>query len=510
MSKLSLTLFQIIRVRSIHKTLLFFLFSLLLSCGSDGQPLNEDEDIVINPPPVSCVLPVLQGTTYYVATDGDDTTGVGTTDFPWATITHALDNADDGSTILVRAGTYTGRIRIRGSFATGVTVRSETPYMAKLRNNDRVLTFYTNSSGCEGITLEGFDIAHNSASSSPIVVHIEGGGNGGVSRITLRNNILHDSFNNDIIKLNNSAVDVTIERNIFYNQGASDEHIDINSVENITVQDNVFFNDFSGSGRTDDSVSASFIVIKDSNSDSDLYVGSRNINVRRNVFLNWQGSIGAGFLLIGEDGMSYAEAFDVLVENNLFLGNSSSSMRAPFGIKGGRDITFQSNTIVGDLPANAFAVRINREGANIAASNINFYNNIWSDSTGTMIDFSDTLSGDVASFVLSNNLYWNAGNAIPNDSSDSVNYANDASSVSGDPGFQSQSGLVIPRWLDNTQAFADGSGSVCEVFLNLVENYGIPSATSVEVNNADASKLPSDDISGNVREGNYIGAYSIQ
>lgn len=510
MNKLSLTLFQIVHIRSIHKNLLFFLFAFLFSCGgsdSDGQPLNDD---VVVDPPVSCVLPVLQGTTYYVATDGNDQAGTGTTDLPWATITHALDNADDGSTILVRAGTYTGRIRIRGSFATGVTVRSETPYMAKLRNNDRVLTFYSNSSGCEGITLEGFDIAHNSASSSPIVVHIEGGGNGSVSRITLRNNILHDSFNNDIIKLNNSAIDVTIERNIFYNQGASDEHIDINSVENITVQDNVFFNDFVGSGRANDAVSASFIVIKDSNSDVDLFTGSRNINVRRNVFLNWQGSIGAGFLLIGEDGMSYAEAFDVLVENNLFLGNSSDSMRAPFGIKGGRDITFQSNTTVGDLPSNAFAVRINREGSNIAASNVNFYNNIWSDGTGTMNDFSDTLSGDVASFVLSNNLYWNGGNAIPNDLSDQVNYLDDASSVSGDPGFQSQGGVVIPRWLDNTQEFADGSSSVCEVFLNLVENYGVPSATSTEVGNADASKLPSDDITGILRDGNYIGAYSIQ
>ena len=58
---------------------------------------------------------------------------------------------------------------------------------------------------------------------------------------------------------------------------------------------NIFFNDFAGSGRSNNNDTSSHIVIKDSN------LGSHNITVRRNVFLNWEGSTGSNFILIGED-----------------------------------------------------------------------------------------------------------------------------------------------------------------------------------------------------------------
>ncbi len=45
-----------------------------------------------------------QAVSYYVATNGDDINGDGSQGNPWATITHALDNVPDGSTILVHAG----------------------------------------------------------------------------------------------------------------------------------------------------------------------------------------------------------------------------------------------------------------------------------------------------------------------------------------------------------------------------------------------------------------------
>ena len=90
---------------------------------------------------------------YYVATDGTDDLPGGTLGDPWVTITYALDHVPDGSTILVRPGTYTGRTRLRGQFTLGVTVRSEVPYQARLRNlSDKVITTYD---GCAGITLEG-------------------------------------------------------------------------------------------------------------------------------------------------------------------------------------------------------------------------------------------------------------------------------------------------------------------------------------------------------------------
>ena len=69
-----------------------------------------------------------QAGTYYVAPNGDDSTGDGSSAKPWVTITHALDNVPDGSTILVKPGLYQGRIRVRGYFSQGVVVRSEIPY----------------------------------------------------------------------------------------------------------------------------------------------------------------------------------------------------------------------------------------------------------------------------------------------------------------------------------------------------------------------------------------------
>ena len=445
--------------------------------------------------------------TFYVATDGNDGTGDGSLADPWATITFALDSVPDGSEIVVRPGTYNGRIRMRGTFPNGVVVRSEVPYAARLRNNDRVLTFYDDPRGVEGITLEGFDIAHDGPGAGALVVHLDGAGTSAVSRITLRNNVMHDSYNNDVLKINNAAIDVLVEGNLFFNQTGSDEHIDINSVEDVVVQDNVFFNDFAASGRTDPGNTSSFIVIKDSNAGDDIFLGSRNVTVRRNIFLNWEGSTGSNFLLLGEDGQSIYESREILVENNLMLGNSENVMRASFGVKGGRDITFRHNTVVGDLPALAFAMRLNREGSNPVNENIAFYNNIWSDPTGSMgasfggaNDFSDTPPADLGAFELDNNLYWNGGSALPEDPGEEVNPSDDSAAIEADPRLALQAGLVVPHF-DPGSGFADGSGTIREAFVRLATLYGTPGEGSAALDAANPAQSPADDLLGRARVG---------
>ncbi len=450
------------------------------------------------------------GGTYYVATDGDDDTGDGSVGNPWATITGALDAVPDDSLVLVEPGLYFGRVRIRGTFPIGVTVRSAVPYGAQLRNDDRVITAYQDGAGCEGITLEGFDVAHDGPGASPLVVHIDGGGNGSVHHITLRDNVLHDSYDNDILKINNSTHDILVEGNLFYNQTGSDEHIDLNSVEDVVVQDNVFFNDFEGSGRVNDNSTSSFIVIKDSNQGSDLYLGSRNVTVRRNVFLNWQGNSGSNFLLLGEDGHPIYEAREILVENNLMLGNSVHVMRSAFGVKGGRDITFRNNTVVGDLPALAFAMRLVREGSNPINDEIAFYNNIWSDPTGSMgangggsNDFSDTSPGDTADWDLDHNLYWNGGTAIPDDAGELINYTDDVNRVVGNPELALLQGIVLPRWVPQPAPgqFADGSDTIRQVFLRLVGDFGRLGPGSLALDAGDVATSATEDILGAVRIG---------
>ncbi len=449
----------------------------------------------------------LDAQTYYVDTGGSNTTGNGSNTNPWLTITHALSNVQDGSTIMVNPGTYVGIVYLVGSFSIGVSVISTTPYMAKLRYNDgAVVRGYINALGCHGITLDGFDIAHQGTGASPLVLHFDGDSTGAVHDLTIQNCIIHDSYNNDLAKINNSCYNITIQGNMFFNQAGSDEHIDGNSVENLIIQDNIFFNDFASSGRTNNNNTSSFIVVKDSGGDNDLYLGSNNVKIRRNVFLNWEGSSGTNFILLGEDGEPYYEAYDVMIENNLMIGNSSNYMRAPFGIKGCKDVTFRNNTIVGNLNANAFAFRFNLEQQNLINDNIHIYNNIWSDPTGTMNDFSDCPLTGTDNFWLDNNLYWNDGTPIPTSSSDLINITDDLNSLQGNPLLGSQGSIVIPHFNSNTNLFQDGSTSIQEAFVNLVNNYGTPTSGSIAINAANENEASSEDILGNPRVIADIGA----
>jgi hypothetical protein len=457
---------------------------------------------------------------YYVAVNGDDSTGDGSAAKPWASIQRALtvlhDGGVDGATVLVRPGTY-GQQRLVGTFPQGVTVRSEVPYQALLRAGTRAMVAYGNSRGASGITIEGFDMAHTGAGAEALVFQVDGfGGEQNVNRLTIRNNILHDSWNNDILKIGNGAREVIVENNMFYNQTGSDEHIDVNSVENVTIRDNVFFNDFAGSGRTNGNNTSSYIVIKDSNDDEDIYLGTNNVAVERNVFLNWEGGTGSNFVLIGEDGKPYIEARNVMVQNNLMLGNSANVMRSAFGVKSGEDITFRHNTVVGDLPSLAFAMRVNVENAAVTNDRINFYNNIYCDPTGTMgaenasaaNDFSDTPPADIDEWALLNNQYWNGGAAIPTSASEAINYTSDANRIVGDPELPLQAGLVIPRWNPTAGEFADGSATIREAFEQLVMSYGRPNPESAGVDRALPAQSPAEDILGNARGASPdIGAF---
>ena len=455
--------------------------------------------------------------THWVAPPpGGNNGNPGTNALPWATLDFAsarvLALGLSGSVVCFKNGVYTGGNSLYERFTVPTTFRAENAYRAVLQNDSRALSLF----GARNLVFEGFEFRHTGPGADALVIQVQMADLATWSEdVVFRNNVMHDSWNNDILKINNGARRITVEGNVFYNQTGSDEHMDVNSVTDVVIQDNIFFNDFAGSGRPNANDTSSFIVMKDSNQDDDGQIGADRITVRRNVFLNWEGSGGSNFVLIGEDGQAYFEGEDILVENNLMIGNSGNDMRAAFGVKGGRNVTFRSNTVAGNLPALAYAFRINREGANPVNENVRFHNNVWSDPTGTMgaeaaggnNDFSDGAPSEVTGLVLDRNLYWNGGSPIP--PGDQVNpNVNDTRRIVANPQVATnQSGIVLPRW--NGTSFVSGSATIRQEFVRLVNLYGAIPAGSPGHNQADPALSPADDILGNPRTVPDVGAFEV-
>jgi hypothetical protein len=450
------------------------------------------------------------GCEFWVAPEpaGDDD-GPGTREEPWGTLEHAAANVPDhGCTVLFEPGNYRGHANIKREFDTETVFRSATPYAAVLEHDDTVVDI----DGGRNITIEGFELRHDGPSTpgSAYVAIVDRRDETWSERITFRDNIFHDSHGDDLLKIHNGVRFATVENNVFYNQGKDEQHIDVNSVTDVVVQDNVFFNDFASSGRDSDTPVKHFIVVKDSNEDDDGLEGSERITIRRNVFLNWQGDSEA-FVKIGNDGKPYHEARDVLVESNLVVGNSSFEADAAFGVRGARDVTFNNNTVVGDLPGRAFAYRIHVTDENPDNDDIRFTNNIWSDPTGTMGSdgddgdnrFSNVDDSTVSGLVNDNNLYWNGDEPIPPSSSSSLD---DPRGIVADPELPGDDAEVtLPYWTGSR--FPSGNTTIRDEFVRLVETHGAIPTTSPAVDAADPQTAADRDILGRQRDAPDIGAY---
>jgi hypothetical protein len=450
------------------------------------------------------------GCEYWVAPAGNDS-AAGTAAAPWATLAHAADALpDDYCTVWFEDGEYAGSNRVNRRFTTVTLFRAIHPYQAVFTNDGPVLSL----SGTTNVTLDGFVFRHTGPAATPLVVQIDGSAAGYGERITLRNNIFHDSYNNDLLKIVSGARLILIENNVFYNQGPTDEHIDVNSVSDVVIQDNIFFNDYAGSGRENPATGHSYITIKDSDEAADGRLGSERITVRRNVFLNWEGGLET-LIQVGNDGKPYHEARDVRLENNLFIGNSANNAYAVLGLRGVRDVIFANNTVVGDFPSSAYAMWIDLKNANPVNINLTFTNNIWSDPTGSMGSyFMDTTDNEFSkgnplyalNAAIDNNLYWNGSAAIPGGDL-LVPLVDDVNALAADPALHIfQDAVTLPRWEGG--AFLSGSATIRQEFVRLVETYARPAAGSPAIGAAKPETALADDILGRARSSTPdLGAY---
>ncbi len=415
---------------------------------------------------------------------------------PWATMSHAAESLPDtGCVVWFKPGVYSGQNKLEQRFSIPAVLKAEQPYQTVFEHDASPLKI----NGGKNLMFEGFEFRHSGPNSGVIVIQVQRSDENWSENITFRNNIVHDSYNNDLLKVYNGSKFVTIENNIFYNQGDNEQHMDLNSVSDVVVQDNIFFNDFVGSGRSKSNINKSFIVIKDSNANEDGLVGSERVTVKRNIFLNWEGGLET-FIKVGNDGESFFEAKDVMVENNLMIGNSPIQIDSAFGVSGARNVTFRNNTVVGDLPSSAYAFHVTVKQQNPQNENIFFYNNIWSDPTGTMgadlngrpNEFSDGDPAGVNNLILDNNFYWNGGQEIPPGELVSPT-SDDAHMVTANPFINSvYDNLVLPRW--NGISFISGSKTIREEFVRLVGKYGSLPMSSEALGKANPNFSPPEDI----------------
>lgn len=439
--------------------------------------------------------------TYWLAPSGSDG-GNGSRSHPWATLDHATSvMPDEGCTLILSDGSYSGGQEIERRFRRHVTIRAETAYRARLVHEDTVLHL----DGASNVTIEGLEITHSGPGSTGYLVLVDARNGVGSTGISLSNNVIHDSFDNDLLKVHNHSTGTRIIGNLFYNQGPREQQIDINGAERTSVAGNVFFNDYVASGRSVVSDAKHFIVVKDSNEGADGVLGSRETTIRNNVFAHWQGGAGETFIKIGNDGKPYHEAVGVDIFNNLILGDSALKAGAALGVSGAREVAFVNNTVVGDLPSSAYAMRINTKGSNPDNEDLLFANNIWSDPTGTMgsangttsLDFSAGDPGTVRDLVLVNNLYWNGPREVPGgDVADGTH--DDAQAIFANPGLPP--GLAtrpLPTW--NGSMFADGSSSAAEAWQRLIDGHAKLPSGAAPVDQADPAFAPATDIRGRPR-----------
>ena len=261
------------------------------------------------------------GRTFWVATNGNDLSGDGSIENPWASINGALwRDLRAGDTVVVRPGTYTETLWIdKGGWNDGpgglpdgqLTFRSEIPGQALIRPPEGA--YSTIRVRADNVTIEGFDIVGGSGHG----IDVES-----AAYTLIRNNTVHGSGGSGI-QFNYSEFIVIEGNTTFGNAGTNGWHcsgISVYQNRNITgdtetpgfrtiVRDNVSYNNITLAVVEGDHTDGNGIIIDD-----------------------FQSTQTAGF-------PNYT--FPTLVENNLAFGNGSKGIQVTWS----DFVTVRGNTV---------------------------------------------------------------------------------------------------------------------------------------------------------------------
>ena len=267
--------------------------------------INELPKVFVSVQPSSQLAQVGGGTTYYVATNGNDSS-LGSQSSPFRTIQKAADIVNPRDTVIVKDGTYTASgtrlvdLKRGGNSSGWITFKSENKWGAKLdgQNNSTTYGWYPET-GVGYIKIQDFDMYgfHEAALMSYAT---------GVNNIEISGNNIHHigrlctneaSSHNGII-LMNRADSFTIQNNEIHDIGKfgygengctayapntyanynQDHGVYLHGVSRVSIRNNVFYNNVrgwsiqqaSGGGDRDTDITIVNNVFRDHNPLSDL------------------------------------------------------------------------------------------------------------------------------------------------------------------------------------------------------------------------------------------------
>ncbi len=161
-----------------------------------------------------------QPATYYVDPTGSDTEGDGSAEKPWATLPGAAAALpDSGGAVIIADGVYGGTLDISRRFTGRAVFRAAHPYSVVLESDKYAIRL----DGAAGIEFSGMEMRHlGPENAAAFIVEIRNS-----SDIILRDNIIHDSYHDDLVNVTHSSRDILLMGNVFYNQdGAAGHHLE--------------------------------------------------------------------------------------------------------------------------------------------------------------------------------------------------------------------------------------------------------------------------------------------
>jgi uncharacterized protein (TIGR03382 family) len=311
---------------------------------------------------------------------------------PGESISSAVNHASPGDRVLVHAGTYPGSgwIEHSGTEAAPITVLSVDGVHAAILEGGGESLRISNSGY---LVFDGLEVRN----SGDNAVHIDGQSH----HITLRNVYAHDAgFNGDVLKVNQSN-HIIVEHSEFARPGARDipENPYQECVDFVDVDDSVIRDNYIHDGGS------MLVYVK---------AGSRNDVMERNVVADQRPGasdpmvgLGAPSDLWALDGEQY-EAINTILRNNVIIGGKTGAI-AVYDADG----AFIANNLL--IDNDRVLVEFRAGGGPAALSrNVRVVNNIMLDTRGLMPVAYQRSSHGLEDFQTSNNLFWNAGSAVPN------------------------------------------------------------------------------------------------